>query len=194
MRYLLIALLAVTLASCSGGRSGSNAPRNLDDACSIKQQRKDWFKDMSRAERKWGVPISVMMSTIYHESKFDGAARTPLVFAAGIVPMGRRSSAFGYAQAIDSTWEWYQDDTGRRRAKRTDFADAVDFMGWYMNKSREKNGISLNDPYNQYLAYHDGHAGYARGSYRSKAWLPPVARRVEERAIMYHAQLQQCRR
>lgn len=194
MRALMIAVLALALASCSGGKSKTKAPRNLDNACSIKQERKAWFKELKAAERKWDVPVSVMMATIYQESKFDGRARTPLVFKAGVIPMGRRSSAFGFAQAIDSTWEWYQKDQRKRRARRDNFGDAVDFMGWYMNQSRAKNGIALNDPYNQYLAYHDGHAGYNRGSYRKKSWLPPVARSVEERAIMYHSQLKSCRR
>ena len=34
------------------------------------------------------------------------------------------------------------------------------------------NGVPLHDAYNQYLAYHEGKAGYARGSYRGKSWLP----------------------
>ena len=88
------------------------------------------------------------------------------------------SSALGYSQAIDGTWEWYLRDTGRRRADRTRFADASDFIGWYMNLNTRVNGIPTRDAYNQYLAYHDGQAGYARGSYRAKPWLPPVARDV----------------
>jgi len=62
-----------------------------------------------------------------------------------------------------------------------------------MTQSNRRNGIAMNDPYNQYLAYHDGHAGFARGSYRKKKWLIPVARSVEERAILYQTQLRTCR-
>ena len=51
------------------------------------------------------------------------------------------------------------------------------------------NGVAVNDAYNQYLAYHEGKAGYARGSYRKKAWLPPVARDVEAWAVRYEQQL-----
>ena len=60
-------------------------------------------------------------------------------------------------------------------ARRNNIRDASDFMGYYMNISRERNGISLHDARNQYLAYHDGHTGYARGTYRQKAWLMRVA-------------------
>lgn len=191
MRAILIAILALTLASCSGGNT-TRAPNNLDNACAIKKARKAWYKDLERTQKKWDVPVAVMMATIYQESKFDGKARTPFVWKARIIPMGRRSSAYGFAQAIDGTWDWYKKDQRRPRAKRDDFGDAVDFMGWYFNESKARNGIALNDAYNQYLAYHDGHTGYARGSYRKKSWLPPVARSVAERAIMYDQQLRRC--
>ena len=63
-----------------------------------------------------------------------------------------------------------------------------------MNKTREKNGIALSDARNQYLAYHEGHAGYARGSYKSKSWLLGVANKVDARADMYQTQLANCRK
>jgi hypothetical protein len=66
-------------------------------------------------------------------------------------------------------------------------------MGWYMNKSRDRNGIRLDDTRNQYLAYHEGHAGYARGSYNAKPWLLRVADNVADRAELYRTQLMVCR-
>ena len=47
---------------------------------------------------------------------------------------------------------------------------------------------------NQYLAYHEGQSGYARGSYRNKAWLLKVANKVERRSSMYRRQLKECGR
>jgi hypothetical protein len=44
-------------------------------------------------------------------------------------------------------------------------------MGWYMHKSYKRNGISKSDVYNQYLAYHEGHSGFRRGTYKRKKWL-----------------------
>ena len=61
-----------------------------------------------------------------------------------------------------------------------------------MNANSRVNGVSVHDTYNQYLAYHEGKAGFARGSYRKKAWLPPVARDVEAWATLYEQQLQSC--
>ena len=184
-------LMALILTACGGG-SPNQPPRNLDDACAIVKDRPGWLKDMQSTQRKWGVPVAVQMATIYQESKFVGDARTPIRYKAGVIPVGRQSSAYGYAQAIDSTWEWYQREEGGRRAKRTDFGDATDFIGWYFNESNERLGLSRWDAYRQYLAYHDGHTGYKRGTYRSKTWLVNIARTVEERAITYDMQLQTC--
>ncbi|OIQ33753.1 MAG: lytic transglycosylase [Roseobacter sp. MedPE-SWchi] len=193
MSRIIVALaLLLVVASCGGGPN--TPPRNLDNACSIIKERPQYLKAFRATERRWGVPIHVQMATIHQESKFRGNARTPHKYLLGVIPMGRQSSAYGYGQALDGTWEDYKRDTGRRRAKRDRIEDATDFMGWYMNKSLEKNGIPLYDARNQYLAYHDGHAGYARGTYRSKSWLLRVASKVEARSQMYQAQLATCRR
>lgn len=191
-RALRALILILLVASC--GRGQYSPPRNLDNACSILSQRPDYIKAFRATERRWGVPVSVQMATIYQESRYVGNARTPYRYALGVIPMGRQSSAYGYAQALDGTWDEYRRETGRRSAKRTRIRDASDFIGWYMDKSREKIGIALNDPRNQYLAYHEGRAGYSRGSYKSKSWLIRVAGEVEARANMYDAQLQTCPR
>jgi len=188
-------LLAVALivAAC-GGRSDFSAPRNLDDACALASERPRYMQAMRRAEARWSVPVSVQMAIIHAESRFIGDARTPYRWAAGIIPMGRQSSAFGYSQALDATWEEYQNETRNRRARRDDIRDATDFVGWYTNKTRERNGIALTDARNQYLAYHEGHRGFATRSYMAKPWLLQVADRVATRAEMYEQQLRSCRR
>ena len=191
-RIIVALILLLAVASCGGGYK--SPPRNLDNACSIIKQRPEYLRAFRATERRWGVPVHVQMATIYHESRFDGDARTPHNYLLGVIPMGRQSSAYGYSQALDGTWDDYRRDTGRRRAKRDRIKDAADFMGWYMNKSREKNGIALYDARNQYLAYHEGHTGYARGSYRAKSWLMRVASKVESRSLMYQAQLATCRK
>ena len=66
-------------------------------------------------------------------------------------------------------------------------------MGWYMTKTRDKLGIPLTDARNQYLAYHDGHTGYRRGTWKKKAWLVAVSSRVASRAETYRSQLRNCR-
>ncbi len=182
-------LVLMTLAGC--GQQFS-APRNLDNACLLGQERPTYLRAMQRTEAEWGVPVHVQMATIYQESRFIGDARTPYRYALGVIPMGRVSSAYGYAQALDGTWDDYRSATGNRFADRTDIDDATDFMGWYMNLSVERNGIPLTDARNQYLAYHEGHTGYARGSYNRKEWLLRVAGEVAARADLYETQLLSC--
>ncbi|THD76596.1 lytic transglycosylase [Thalassobius vesicularis] len=191
-RTLRVVILFVLLAACGGGNY--TPPRNLDDACSILSQRPKYARAFRATERRWGVPVHVQMATIYQESKFVGNARTPYRFVLGVIPMGRQSSAYGYAQAIDSTWDDYKDDAGGWGARRDDIRDATDFMGWYMNKTRDKNGVSLHNAQHQYLAYHEGHYGYSRGTYRRKSWLMRISGQVQRRADMYQAQLATCPR
>jgi hypothetical protein len=187
----LRALVLLLFVSACGARY-DDPPRNLNDACSIVSQRPNYLKDMKRTERRWDVPVSVQMATIYQESKFDADAKTPFRYALGIIPMGRQSTAFGYSQALDATWEEYKTNSGNRRAKRDNFSDATDFMGWYMHETWEALGIPKNDTRNQYLAYHEGRNGYRRGSYNNKSWLLRVSSEVADRASMYETQLRLC--
>jgi hypothetical protein len=191
-RTLRAGILLMFLASCGGGNF--SAPRNLDDACALASERPQYFRAMKNTERRWGVPVPVLMAMIHQESKFVGNARTPHRFALGIIPMGRMSSAYGYSQALDGTWEEYQDAEGGRRAKRDDIDDATDFMGWYMHETEARLGIPKSDANAQYLAYHEGRTGYARQSYLAKPWLVEVSANVAQRAGVYAAQLSACGR
>lgn len=191
-RTLRAMVLLLVLAACGGGNF--SAPRNLDNACSILSQRPKYSRAFRATERRWGVPVHVQMATIYQESRFIGNARTPFRYMAGVIPMGRQSSAYGYSQALDATWDEYERETRNHGARRDNIYDASDFIGWYMNKTREKNGITLSDAKNQYLAYHEGHTGYARGTYNSKSWLVRISGEVQQRATNYQSQLRSCRR
>ena len=189
-RSLCAIMLMMILASCGGHKA---PPRNLDNACSIVKQRPEYLKAFRATKRKWGVPISVQMATIYQESKYRADARTPYRYVLGVIPMGRQSSAYGFSQALDGTWDEYKKQAGRFGAKRDRVRDASDFIGWYMTETKRRNGIALSDARNQYLAYHEGHTGYARGTYRKKSWLIRVASEVDARAKMYKSQLLSCR-
>jgi hypothetical protein len=190
-RILRAMALMVLVAGCGSGNF--SAPRNLEDACAIVSERPQYLRAMRNTERRWGVPIAVQMATIYQESKFIGNARTPHQFVLGVIPMGRQSSAYGYSQALDATWDEYRNATRNRGARRDDIDDATDFMGWYMDQTQRRLGISKTDATNQYLAYHEGHSGFARGSYNQKSWLVRIAAEVGTRAVVYSSQLATCR-
>jgi len=191
-RFLCTVICIALLGSC--GSRYDSAPRNLDDACSILDQRPSYLRAFRAAQRDYGVPIPTIMAMIYQESKFISNNRTPHQYVLGVIPVGRQSTAFGYSQALDGTWAEYQRKKGGSGARRDDIFDAADFMGWYMQQTVEETGVAINDTRNQYLAYHDGRTGFKRGTYRSKPWLVRISNEVAARAVTYDAQLRSCRK
>ena len=187
----LAALLALAWLVAAAGCATSK-PDNVENICAIFEQKKSWYKAARKSEERWGTPAHVQMAIIHQESSFDFNARPPRTKLLGVLPWKRPSNAYGYAQALESTWDWYRKDTGRRSADRDDFDDAIDFVGWYTDKSQKTVGISKWDPYNQYLAYHEGQGGWKKGTYQRKGWLKDTARRVDYRAKEWGAQLSRC--
>ena len=91
-----------------------------------------------------------------------------------------------------ATWKQYIKESGNRGADRDKFKDAIDFVGWYTNKTQKVTKVSKWDAYNQYLAYHEGQGGFQKGSYKNKKWLIDVANKVNQTAILYASQLKKC--
>lgn len=183
--------LSLLLGACA-----TAPPSNPDNLCSIFDEKDGWFggwyQDAQRSERRWGSPIPVMMAIMYQESRYVDDAKPPRKRFLGIPLWYRISSSYGYSQAKDDTWRWYERSVGRN-ADRDDFDDAIDFIGWYNRQSNRENGISITDTYSLYLAYHEGHGGYRSGSYRNKDWLLKVAASVRDRASRYSQQLSSCK-
>ncbi len=171
----------------------SAPPKNKANLCSIFFEKGSWYEDAKRSYRRWGSPVPVMMAMMYRESSFKKKAKPPRKRILWIIPGPRPSTAYGYSQALDSTWEVYKKETGNRGADRDDFGDAIDFIGWYNYKSHKKCGIKPDNAYALYLAYHEGQGGYTRGTYKRKAWLITAAKAVEARAAYYRRQLNGCR-
>lgn len=184
--------LAYWLASLLLLGCATTPPANQRDVCAIFYEKDGWYADVFASQKKWGTPISVQMAIIHQESHFQSNVRPPRDWFLGVLPLPRSSSAYGYGQAQDSTWQWYMDSTDQQGADRDDFADVVDFIGWYTTVSQRKLGISKWDAEKQYLAYHEGHGGYSRGTYLAKSWLQRVAKRVGAQAKRYSAQLKSC--
>ena len=183
----MLALTVGIVVSCA-----TTPPKNLSDSCAIFAEKSDWYSAAYESYEKWGVPVHVQLAIIYQESRFVHDAKPPRRKLLWVIPWTRPTSAYGYGQIKDGTWDWYLDSTGRSWADRDDFDDVVDFIGWYGNYSYKTLGISRWDAYNQYLAYHEGHGGWKRKSYKKKPWLMKVARKVDARAKNYHTQLQRC--
>ena len=166
--------------------------KTLRTSVAIFDEKGRWYRAAKKSEERWGTPIHVQMAIIRQESSFDANAKPPRRKLLGFIPWRRPSNAYGYAQALDSTWLAYKIDTGRGFADRDKFKDAIDFVGWYTDQSQKVAGISKWDPYNQYLAYHEGQGGWKKKTYGRKAWLMDTARRVDNRAKTWGAQLNRC--
>ena len=188
MNYKL-SLIIVALVSLSG--CATAPPTKQDNLCEIFREKGGWYDDAKDMNEEYGTPINVAMAIMKQESSFRSDVRPPRTKLLGFIPWSRPSSAYGYAQAQDPVWGEYEDETGG--GSRSSFDDAIMFIGWYTDGSQKQLGISKWDPYNQYLAYHEGRGGYKRKSYQKKPQLIKIARRVESQAKTYGWQLKQCK-
>lgn len=188
MRKLSLLIVgAIVLSGCA-----TAPPKNQSNLCEIFREKPGWYDDALDMQEEWGTPVQVAMAFVKQESSYRHDARPPKDYLLGFIPWGRVSSAYGYAQAQDPAWEDFQDATGHG-GSRTDFADALMFIGWYTHETQRQLGVSKWDSYNQYLAYHEGRGGFKRKSYQAKPSLIKIARRVEQQAKDYGWQLKQCR-
>lgn len=188
MRVCWYFFIIVVLAGCV-----TRPPSNVDNICHIFKQYPEWYKHARDVQRCWLVPIAIQMAIIHQESKFNATAKPPRQKLLWIIPWTRPSSAYGYSQALRGTWANYKKGPGSVWASRDNFADAVDFIGWYTNIAHQKARISRSDAYSLYLAYHEGVGGYQHKTYLKKNWLILVARKVKARAQIYQAQLDRCK-
>jgi hypothetical protein len=185
IKYFLI--LYLFLASCVTDRSF-----NTSNICDIFKTNPKWKSYTESTKEKWGVPVSLQLSFIKHESSFQRTARPPRKKVLGFIPGLRASSAYGYSQALDGTWEEYKKATGNSKADRKNFEDASDFIGWYIEGSYRLLKLDKSDVYNHYLAYHEGRGGYQKKSFNKKKWLLEVAKKVERQAKEYSSQIKKC--
>lgn len=190
MRWIIGGIAVLTIGLFYG--CVSTPPKNVNNLCKLFKEKPSWYRDVKASAEKWNSTVPIIMSFIYQESRFVHDAKPPRKKILWVIPGPRTSDAYGYAQARDSTWEWYLKDTEQWNANRRDFGDAADFVGWYNHMSHRLSGISTKDTYHLYLAYHDGQGGFNRKTYQSKGWLKQVARKIDQRAKRYDAQLKNC--
>ena len=181
--YLLILLFFIT--ACS------SIPKYPQNACKIFGERYLWYKHTKKVEEKWGVPIYIQLAFIKKESNFNFLAKPPRHKLFKVIPYKRKSSSFGYSQAVKGTWEQYKKETGKKLATRARFKDSVDFIGFYVSKTHKLLKIPKSDAYRQYLAYYKGWGDYKNYSKDKKAII--FAKSVRDTASMYRKQLTMCR-
>lgn len=155
--------------------SNAYAVTNHGNICSVLSNHPSWYQIAKETERKWGVPVQVQMAIMRTESDFRANAKA------------RTTSAYGYAQAVNGTWKAYLKENNTA-GRRNDFRAASDFIGWYANQLNAVAGVSTSNPYQLYVAYHEGGGGYKHPSALAKR----VAKRVAQDAQNYRAQLSSC--
>ncbi len=187
-RNLLLGLSAAALSACVS----TEPPDDPGDACEIFRGRDSWWDSVRRAQRRWDAPPALVLAIIRQESGFDHNARPARGRGFLFFPGSRPSSAHGYAQALNATWEEYEREAGDRGADRNEFRDAADFVAWYANKSHDQLSLDYTDARGHYLAYHEGRGGYRRGSYNGNERLLRTAARVQAYRDTYQSQLNRC--
>lgn len=186
MSRILFLMILFILTGCA---STLPPPRNTENVGAIFNEYPHWYNAAKKTERQWGVPVSVQMAIIYYESSFKGDARPARKHLLGMIPWKHISTAYGYAQALDGTWEDYLAQRGSFFAARNKFESATDFIGWYSNQARHTLGIPAQDSYHLYLAYHEGLRGFERRTYLKKPWLMRVAKKVASKSDLFQNQL-----
>ena len=184
---LFILLCSFLLSSCA-----TPTPHTRTNICSIFRQYPKWLWATEKTFKRWGVPVHVQMAIMYQESRFVARNKPPRTKLLGFIPWFRPSTAYGYSQALDSTWKVYKRSAGRHFVSRSSFSDASDFIGWFADQTRRRTGMSKWNTYGLYLAYHEGIGGYIKHTYRRKPWLIKVARKVKMRGDIYWTQLHHC--
>lgn len=184
---IIFSLILIFTVACTSLKQTYTA-----NSCILFDSKKGWYKSTKKSFDKWGAPIALQLAIINQESSFNQFAKPKRKRLFGIIPGSRPSTAFGYAQVTNPTWDWYKSRTGNKNASRANFQDVTDFIGWYSEQSKKMLGIPKNDFYNQYLAYHEGQSGWKNKSFNSKKWLLGVAKKVETDANKYNNQLKDC--
>lgn len=192
LRPFLAALAAATLAACASTPVPSK--QEAADACLLLKQNTAWRDALRSTAKNWGAPMGFQLAVIKQESSFNSEAMPPRGARQwfGLVEGERISSAKGYSQALDSTWETYKAATGRWGANRNSFQDSSDFIGWYFNTAGKRTGLGQYDYKGHYLAYHEGASGYLKGTWKGKTWLVNTAGTVAAQAARYEAQISKC--
>ena len=132
-------VLCFCLAQCS------TPEVNSANVCSVFNDQFSWYLAARKTQKKWKVPIATQMAIMRQESSFQAKARPPRKYYLGFIPGSRPSTAFGYGQILDGTWNNYLADQGYSswRKSRTSFSDVSDFIGWYLNHIHSKTGIRM---------------------------------------------------
>ena len=185
---LALPLILISTIANSMGLDFMPPPQIDTNACAIFKEYPQWYKDTKKVEEKWGVPVGTQLAIIHQESHFKPESR-PMTSKSS---QKYASSARGYSQALHKTWSHYLTANNKFYADPRNFADSVDFIGWYAHEAHRDLGINVANTRALYLAYHEGAGGYKSKGYLKHPWIQGVANKVHRQAEIYQAQLNRC--
>ena len=185
----VVAVLVVTLSACVS----TSTPSNTDNICQIFDEKRSWYRSAARSERKWGIPIPTLMAVIYKESSYRATVRPPRKKILGFIPGKRLSTSLGYSQAKEETWNNYVQATKNRTASRTNFADSIDFVGWYLNRAVKHLGVATTNTEALYASYHVGLSGYQSGKWRNSPSIRNSVSTFQRQVQRYESQIRTCK-
>lgn len=179
---IVVFIMTIFLTSCSREPNLDNV--DITNACQILSKQIEWKNSLKITSEKYGIPPSLVMAVIYQESKFKATAKNP------------QSSAYGYAQVIDSTWKNYEKQEGGSQS-RSDFLNSTNFIGWYLSKLKYKLNLNWSDQKKLYIAYllgeHGYHKYYLSGSKNKRIIeIEKIAKGVASLSVQYKDQMLKC--
>ena len=190
-RLSLIVMVASVVSVLSACVSTST-PRNTENLCQIFDEKRSWYRSAVRSEQKWGIPVPTLMAVIHKESSFRATVRPPRKKILGFIPGKRLSTSLGYSQAKIETWNDYVKDTKRRTASRTNFADSIDFVGWYLSRAVRHLNVAPTNTEALYASYHVGLSGYQSGKWRNSRGIRNSVATFQRQVQVFERQFKTC--
>ena len=117
-----------------------------------------WYQRHAQIAERSNVSMAEALSIIEIESGFHPNASGGWFWGFFNKP---KSSAKGYAQALDGAWSDYLQARGHRLSSRYDYMSSVEFVHWYIDKYANK--FREHNPIEHYLLYYNGPGNYAKG-------------------------------
>ncbi|MDF5981951.1 hypothetical protein P4056_12560 [Pseudomonas aeruginosa] len=111
------------------------APANPDNLCEIFREKPKWHEAALKMQQRWGAPVQVPMAMMYQGIPSNMTPCRRATTSSVSSPWGRVRPAYGYAQAKTRPGPTTSARAGGRGRRRDDFADALDFMGWYIQRA-----------------------------------------------------------
>lgn len=186
----LLLIITCLLTSSCNMRPSIYQQNNI---CALFHSYPSWYKYAKQSKKRWGTPVWAQMAVIHQESRFSAQAKaTNKIFIGIPIPFTHKSTAYGYAQALDGSWQNYKVYTKQPNAARDEFKYATDFVAWYLYRARKYLHLANNQMADLYYAYHEGINGYKKENHLKRDGLDLAARKVAKQASIYKNQLENC--